>query len=387
MAVSLDVSQRVGWSKQLSEAEAADYYNTANLFGTWDPCSSAAGVCGSAAPDIAVSNFRAKKGTATTPSVLTWNTCWPLTGISYELYRSTDRSNFTRVYEQTAVNDTAVNFLYQDAVPSAGNTYYYFVKASRAGLATHVTDTISVSSTPTIVLGGTLGAFAQTTGSPSGVQAYTVSGTNLTDNVTIVPPAGYEVSLNGGGSWVGSNSSLVLTPGAGILNSTTITVRLNAVAAGTYSGNIVQSSAGAIAVNQAVTGTTGDAPPATSAVLVHWPLTTASADSIAVRAKGVTPGTPQFSRFVLSDGTTLPGYAAYSGVNGQSFAPVAAGLWTTAAPGPGGNLNRSFYEQFTIASNTSQVRIDSVVLSSAFVKHGKQYQAGRGIFKNRIHHR
>lgn len=371
-----NVSQRVGWSKQLTDAEAAAYYNTTSIFGTWDPCTTAASVCTNAAPDIAVSNFRAKKGTATIPSVLTWNICWPLAGISYELYRSTGRSNFTKVFEQTALNDTAVNFLYQDAVPTAGTTYYYFVRASKAGLAAHVTDTISVSSTPTLVLGGTLGAFAQTTGTPSGTQAYTISGTNLTDNVVIVPPAGYEMSVNGSTSWVGSASSVVLTPNAGILNAVTITVRLNANTAGTYNGNIVHTSSGALAVNQAVTGNTGDAPPAQSAVLVHWPLTASGTDSLEVRAKGVLAGTPSFSRFTFADGTTLPGYPAYSGVNGQSFAPAAVGLWTATTPGPGGNLNRTFYEQFTIAATAGQVRVDSIVLSSAFVNTASNTKLG-----------
>lgn len=362
-----DVSQRVSWSKQLSDAEAAVYYNTAGLFGTWDPCAVAPGVCAGSAPDIAVSNFRAKKGTAATPSVLTWNICWPVTGIRYELYRSTDRSNFTRLFDQTALNDTAVNFLYTDAVPSAGTTYYYFVKASKDGLATDLTDTIQVSSTPAIVPGGTLGPFAQTTGTPSGVQAYTVSGTNLTDNINITPPAGYEISVNGGATWVTSASSVVLIQSAGSVSAVTITVRLNAAAAGTYSGNITHTSSGAVLVNQAVTGTTGNALPATSQVLVHWPFTTNSSDSTAVRANGVTPGTPAFGRFTLSDGVTLPGYPAYSPVNGQSFAASPTGSWTTATPGPGGNLNRTFYEQFTITATGNQVRVDSIVLSTAFV--------------------
>ncbi|MBE7174233.1 MAG: hypothetical protein INR73_26900 [Williamsia sp.] len=371
-----DISQRASWSKQLSDAEAAAYYNNPNLFGNWDPCTLSTFVCTNSTSDIAVSNFRAKKGNATVPSVITWNTCWAQTGISYELYRSTDRSNFTRLFEQTAINDTAVNFLYQDAVPTAGNTYYYFVKASKSGWAAHITDTISVSSTPTIVLGGTLGAFAQTTGTPSAAQAYTVSGTNLTDNVVIVPPAGYEISSNGGTNWINNTSSIVLAPTAGVLSATTITVRLNAAAAGTYSGNIGHTSTGALAVNQAVTGSTGDAPPASSVVLVHWPLTASGVDSAAVRAKGVTAGTPLFGRFALSDSTTLPGYPAYNGVNGQSFAPLASGLWTTAAPGPGGNLNRTFYEQFTISAATSQVRVDSIVLSTAFVNTASNTKLG-----------
>ncbi len=360
-----DVSQRVSWSKQLTDAEAAVYYNTSTVFSGWDPCSAATSVCVNSVADIAVSNFRAKKGTATTPSVLTWNISWPLAGIRYELYRSSDRSNFSRVYDQTATNDTAVNFLYTDSVPPAGVTYSYFVKATRAALADDLTDTIQVSSTPLIVLGGTLGIFAQTTGSPSGSQSYTVSGSNLTDVVTIVPPAGYEISNNGGTSWVSSTGSIVLAPAAGILAPATISVRLNAAASGNYSGNIVHTSTGALTANQPVTGSAGDAPPATSNVLVHWPLTTNSADSVAVRADGVTAGTPVFGRFQLSDGVTVPAIPAYSGVNGQAFAATANGTWTTPT-GPSSNLNRTFYEQFTMTAANGQVRVDSIVLSSAF---------------------
>ena len=48
--------------------------------------------------------------------------------------------------ELTAATDTTVNFQLTDAVPPSGSAYYYFVRASKAGLATHTTDSVRVSS-------------------------------------------------------------------------------------------------------------------------------------------------------------------------------------------------------------------------------------------------
>ena len=42
---------------------------------------------------------------------------------------------------------------------------------------------------PTISTAGTLNAFSSSPGVPSAQQSYTVSGSNLTDNITVTPPA------------------------------------------------------------------------------------------------------------------------------------------------------------------------------------------------------
>ena len=147
----IDISQRISWSKQLNSSEGAIYYNNATVFSGWDPCTLSALLCPGAPSDIAVSNFKAKKGTPTTPTFFSWNISWPLVGITYELFRSTDKISFAKINEQTALSDTAVNFVYTEALPPAGSIYYYYVRASKDGLASHITDTIQVSTTPALL--------------------------------------------------------------------------------------------------------------------------------------------------------------------------------------------------------------------------------------------
>ncbi|HEY1202894.1 MAG TPA: hypothetical protein VGE79_18045, partial [Niastella sp.] len=106
---------------------------------------------------------------------------------------------------------------------------------------------------PSVTINGTVKYFSQTGTSPSDVQTYTVAGYNLTGNVTITPPASYELSLDGT-TWYGSTNPIVLTPTAGTLNSTTIRIRLNATTQGSYSGNITHTSAGATTTMVAISG-------------------------------------------------------------------------------------------------------------------------------------
>jgi pectate lyase len=92
-----------------------------------------------------------------------------------------------------------------------------------------------------------LSNFIQTTSTPSAVQTFTVTGTNLTSNVVIVPPASYEISTDGGTNWVGSSSEITLTVASGSVvgQPITMSVRLNASAAGSYVGLLSLASSGA----------------------------------------------------------------------------------------------------------------------------------------------
>ena len=69
----------------------------------------------------------------------------------------------------------------------------------------------SITSTPTIAVAGGLSNFSQSLGTPSGVKQYTITASNLTDNITVTPPANYQISLNNATSW---------TSGAVIINQT-----------------------------------------------------------------------------------------------------------------------------------------------------------------------
>jgi len=193
---------------------------------------------------LAVSNFLAKKSATHHPRS-TGNLSWPQPGVQLDLYRSSDKINFTVVNTQTSTEDTAGNFTYSENIPPPGSTYYYVVRASKAGSTSITSDTSSVTSTPTITALGSLGGFLQGIGTPSGVQAYTVSAANLTTSLTITPPAGFEVSADGGTTWYNSGSPLVLPQTGGNVSTTTISVRLNSFTAGPYSGNIAHTATGA----------------------------------------------------------------------------------------------------------------------------------------------
>ena len=363
----VDVSQRVPWSYQLTQTDSSTY-TFANMFGAWDPCSVMAGFCNvTNGGDIAVSNFRGTKGVST--STFNWNISWPISGIQYDLYRSNDNTSFSVINTQTSVNDTAVNFNYSEAIPPPGQTYYYYIRASKAGYTPHITDTISISSTPTITVTGTMGSFLQGVGIPSSAQSYIVSGASLTNDIIITPPAGYELSSNSGANWYNSSTPITLTPVSGTVPNTTILVRLNAASAGSYSGNITHTSTGAAQVNLPVTGTVQSTPLTVSVLLEQWPFTTNNQDSAAVRAAGVVGTVPTFNKLYSSNGTTVAAVPAYSALHGQAYGPTSNGdgSWGTAAGGPGGNLNRTFYEQFTVtAAATHSLRIDSLILNSSF---------------------
>lgn len=368
----VDVSNRVPWSKQLTASEAAKYYNNDTVFvnantpqmTAWDPYATWAELSIPFTPEISVSNLIAKKGNTT--STITWNLSWPMPGVTCDLYRSTDKTNFSLVNSQVSVEDSAGNFSFTENVPPAGQTYYYIVRASKSGLASITSDTTLVSSTPTITTTGTLGSFLQGLGTPTAAQTYVVSGANILDNITIAPPSGYEVSTDGT-TWFSNTTPLVLTPTTSTIANTTISVRLNAASAGAYSGNIVHTSSGAISVNIALTGTVQTDPLPISEVLQHWPLTQNNQDSAAIRSVAVTANVPTFSRLTVSDGTTVPAVPAYSPTHGQGFAATATGLWTTASGGPGGNLSRLHYEEFKVtAASGYSVRVDSILLASSF---------------------
>jgi pectinesterase len=365
----VDVSGRVAWSYQLNAGEAAAYTN-ANIFGSWDPCGVATGFCTSTTTPIVLSNFRASKGNSTTQ--IDWNISFPVSGIEYTLYRSSDNVSFFPVYNVTAANDTAINFSYTDpSVPTSGSSYYYYVIASKPGYQSHTTETAIVSNAATIVVNASESlnycGFSQVIGTPSPAQTYTIAATNLTNDLMITPPVNFQVSSNNT-TWFSNASPLVISPSAGSIATTTIYIRLNASTAGSYSGNITNASTGAATVNVAVSGTVSNAPTINSTVLQQWTLTANNNDDASVRSAYVSASTPTFNRLFLSNGTTLSTIPAYSTTYGQAFGANANGdgTWTTTVGGPGGNVSRVHYEQFTVTANGRAVRVDSILMNAAF---------------------
>ena len=113
----------------------------------------------------------------------------------------------------------------------------------------------SACATPTITVSQTTRTgFSYCAGSgPSSSQSYTVSGTNLSANITITAPTDYEVSTDNTNFY----SSRTLTQSGGTVASTTIYVRLKSglVVASYNSENVTHASTGATTQNVACSGT------------------------------------------------------------------------------------------------------------------------------------
>lgn len=113
------------------------------------------------------------------------------------------------------------------------------------GTASATTTATPVAPTnPTISASGSLSALSTTYGTPSSTTSFTVSGATLADDILITPPAGFEISKTSNTS--GFATTQTLTQTGGIVNSTTIYVRLAATTAvgASYNGDIVLSSSG-----------------------------------------------------------------------------------------------------------------------------------------------
>ena len=62
----------------------------------------------------------------------------------------------------------------------------------------------SAPSAPSISVTGSLSAFSSQPGTPSAQQSYTVSGSNLTDDILITAPADFQISTTSGSGWTSS---------------------------------------------------------------------------------------------------------------------------------------------------------------------------------------
>lgn len=120
-------------------------------------------------------------------------------------------------------------------------------------VATVWTDLFSLSS-PVINAGANLDSFTTLITdplTPSDTQQYIVSGTDLTSDIHIVAPAGFQLSLSGTRVWADS----VDVVQSGGTASETVYVRFNPALPGTYGpADIVHTSTGAPTVNKSVSG-------------------------------------------------------------------------------------------------------------------------------------
>lgn len=115
------------------------------------------------------------------------------------------------------------------------------------------------SAAPDIAVSEASGVISACVGSPSAsTQQFTVSGSDLTSNITVTAPAGFEVSINPAGGF--TNTFFLVAQGSSV-SQRTIYVRLKA--AGTpanLSGFVTLTTPGGVTKNVAVKGTIDNPP-------------------------------------------------------------------------------------------------------------------------------
>jgi hypothetical protein len=176
---------------------------------------------------------------------------------SYDIYRNGS------YYDNVA---SGIQYINSGNITS-GTTYSYYVVAKNTagntnnsnGTQSTVAQNCSTTQTPTITTTSTsipdFGNIQVNTNSSP--QSFTVSGSNLTSDVSLLAPTGFEIAKT---SDSGFGSTLSLTQSGGTVSSTTIYVRFNPTSEGAKSGNISITSTGAETKNVAVSGT-GTTPP------------------------------------------------------------------------------------------------------------------------------
>ena len=108
--------------------------------------------------------------------------------------------------------------------------------------------------TPVITSGTVTGMVSACEGTAStspNIAQFTVSGSNLTNDIVATAPLGFEISLSSTG---GYGNSVTVKQAGGKVNNVTIYVGLAASAAGSISGNVILTSPGATDQGVAVTG-------------------------------------------------------------------------------------------------------------------------------------
>ena len=158
-----------------------------------------------------------------------------------------------------------------DEVVISGNlkkhndTYEFDQNCELVSLA-HSSEPI-IAATPTSLTGFTYGLG----NGPSAAQNFSVSGSNLTEDITLTPTTNYEISLAEASGYA---SSLTIAPTAGTVDATTVYVRLKAgLAKGAQEGTISLESTGATKVKLSLSGSV-------TTPVYTWDLSKATYDEI-----------------------------------------------------------------------------------------------------------
>ena len=194
-------------------------------------------------------------GTAATPTAASvsssgFTVSWSATtgATSYRLYVD-DNSDFSSPL--SSYNNLIVNGTSQPVSGLAsGTTYYVRVRATNSsgvGADSGTLTETTGAATGLLGLSGSLTAFTSTYGLVSTGQSFSVTGSDLNGtDITVTPPAGFEVATSSDFSTTLGTSSSPLSLGTSASINTTVYVRLASTTdAGSYGGDITVAGGGA----------------------------------------------------------------------------------------------------------------------------------------------
>ena len=179
--------------------------------------------------------------------------------------------------------------------------------------------TLNVASTgpvPTITSSNSVATpFTTTYGTASTIQQFFISGSNLTDNINVTAPVGFEVSADG--TNYGPNTSFIQTGGTAGGNLY-VRLKANAAVTGSYNlQNISLTSTGATTVNIG---------------------TTSTGNGVTAQGLTITGLTAQDKNFDGNTTATVTGTPQYGGlVNGELFSVTGTVSWAFPSAAVGNN--------------------------------------------------
>jgi hypothetical protein len=169
--------------------------------------------------------------------------------------------------QNVAAGTTITLRYYASGQTTTGGWGFNSPAAGQNGLAIGGSVT-AAGGTPNIIVTPTsLTGFSSLAGVPTAEQTYTVSGTDLTADIVITPPVGFQIATVTGGPYTTNPASINLTPAGGTVPSTTIYVRMNSATLGVNTGNITHTSAGSNNPNVSLTGNVLAAEPTTQGTI------------------------------------------------------------------------------------------------------------------------
>ncbi|TVQ79378.1 MAG: hypothetical protein EA358_03770, partial [Flavobacteriales bacterium] len=167
----------------------------------------------------------------------------PVAGLSYSTLNATDDSLFVWITGLNIQNTDTFQIVWSSERGAGGgssrqigisNVLVSIPSQLPSGPVAPTAPVVNVTGTP-------LSSFSTTEGTESAEQSFSITGNNLTGNIDISAPTGFEVSLS---ATTGYTNLISVTPVSGEITATDIFVRLSGSSVGSFSGDVEISGGG-----------------------------------------------------------------------------------------------------------------------------------------------